>query len=102
VSIEPDGKARVLVTLTTQCYSEKSGGGCFMGFDAAGGLTQSASDAFAVGSGQVGATTDQMIAASASYLVQVEGKTTFTAKYRRGSSKNGATFVSSRITVQLF
>jgi hypothetical protein len=70
-----------------------------MSFLASGGLTQSASDSFAVGS--MGVDAAPGVAGSASYLVTVTGNTTFTAEYRR-SVGGTATFLASSIIVQIF
>jgi putative salt-induced outer membrane protein YdiY len=70
-----------------------------MSFAATGGLVQSASDSFAVGSQRVDVAPG--VAGSASYVVNVTGNTTFTAQYRV-SVGGTATFLASRITVQVF
>jgi len=102
LSITATGTHRVLVTLTVNCFNTSNDSGCFMGFDATGGLVQSASDNFAVGNGRSpGPSPDRTISQSASYLVTVTGNTTFTAKYRRAAGGT-ATFASSNIIVQVY
>lgn len=71
-----------------------------MSFSATGGLTQSASDDFAVGIQST--PTSTLFAASASYLLTVTGDTTFTAQYRSGGGAGTATFATSTIIVQVF
>jgi hypothetical protein len=93
------GTHTVLVTLTTTCRNSISNDGCYMSFSASGGLTQAASDSFAVGSQRVNVAPG--VAGSASYLVTVTGDTTFTAQYRR-SAGGTATFLASSIIVQVF
>jgi hypothetical protein len=73
-----------------------------MSFSASNGLTQPASDNFAVGDGKAGPATSDLFAGSASFLVTVTGPTTFTAAYREGDGGGTARFYSSNIIIQVF
>jgi hypothetical protein len=100
-SVTVTGAHTILVTLTVNCWNSDNDSGCFMGFDATGGLTQSASDSFAVGSGrEPGPSPNRTISQSASYLVTTTGDTTFTASYR--AVANTARFGASAIIVQVY
>jgi len=100
-SITVVGTHSVLVTLTVTCTNSVSNDGCYMSFTASGGLTQAASDSFAVGTQRVNNTPG--LAGSASYLVTVTGNTTFTAQYKTSTALGGtATFLASKIIVQIF
>jgi hypothetical protein len=95
---------KVLVSLTVRCTNGTTDSGCYMGFTASGGLTQAASDNFAVGSNSVASsTTTGIFVGAASYLLTIPtaGTTTFTAQFRRGAGGT-AGFQMHEITVQVF
>jgi hypothetical protein len=95
---------KALVSLSSKCFNSGQDGGCYLGFVASGGLTQAASDNFAVGSGRPGdSATDKFFVGGATYLVTIPtaGSTTFTAQFKRGSAGT-ATFSMHAITVQVF
>jgi hypothetical protein len=100
VAVNVSGTHKVLVTLTATCTNTNNKG-CWMSFDASGGLTQSASDNFALGASAIMTGPGASFATGASYLVTVTGNTTFTAKYRVDSAST-ATFGASSIIVQVF
>lgn len=103
LSINVSGSHRVLLTLTMHCQGSANDVGCWMGFAASGGLTQSATDNFAVGSARdAGLAPNRNMAQSASFLLEIDGNTSFTAKYRLQKSGNTASFQSSTIIVQVF
>ena len=94
---------KVLVTLNTKCFNSNQDDGCYMSFVASGGLTQAASDNFAIGNGRPGASaTDIFWVGGATYLVTVPtpGTTTFTAQFKRGNG-NTATFSFNEIIAQV-
>jgi len=100
VVVNVSGTHKVLVTLTTTCTNANNKG-CWMSFDASGGLVQSASDNFGLGTAATMGGAGSSLASSASYLVTVTGNTTFTAKYRIDSAST-ASFPASSIIVQVF
>jgi hypothetical protein len=95
---------KALVTLSTKCSNSQQDSGCYMSFAASGGLTQSASDNFAVGDGRPGDdSTNKFFVGSGTYLVTIPtaGTTTFTAQFKRGVGST-ASFGMHAITVQVF
>ncbi len=101
LAISAIGAHKVLITLTISVYTSPSKG-AYMSFDEIGGLTQFASDSYSVG-GLCDNSSGQPLSISASYLVNVLGNTTFTAKYKVTSGGTPtAYFVSSSIIAQVF
>jgi len=100
IAVNVSGTHKVLIILTATCTNANNKG-CWMSFDASGGLTQSASDNFALGASAIMTGPGASFATGASYLVTVTGNTTFTAKYRVDSSST-ATFGASSIIAQVF
>jgi hypothetical protein len=100
-SITVSASQTVLVTLTTTCSNSTINDGCYMSFKANNGASPgTAADSLAVGAASAGAGT--LTAGSASYLVNVAaGTTTFTGVYKRQGGGT-ATFLDSRIIVQVF
>jgi hypothetical protein len=96
---------KVLITLSTKCINSQQDSGCYVSFVASGGLTQAASDNFAVGSGRPGDNaTSKFFVGSGTYLVTIPtpGTTTFTAQFKLGAAGNTATFSMHAIYVQVF
>ena len=99
-SVTVTGTKTILVILTTTCTNNTSNAGCYMSFAMSGATTQAASDSFAVGSQRVEVAPG--LAGSAIYLVTVNtGTTAFTAQYRT-SAGGTATFLASKIVLQVY
>jgi hypothetical protein len=85
VSITASGTKTVLVHLFTSCTSSGNDTGCFMSFDASGGVTITASDNLAVGQSR-GTGSGRLVSGGGTFLVTVTGNTTFTPRFRTYSA----------------
>ncbi len=97
------GTHQVLVSITTTCSNNANDSGCLMSFSATGGLSQSASDNYAIGNERSAgpASDNRIVGSGASFLLTITGNTTFTGQFRRGKGGT-AIFHSSHIVVQVF
>ncbi len=99
-SVTVTGSRTVLVVLTATCSNSTTNNGCYMSFAMSGATTQASSDSFAFGNTRGNGSPGT--AGSAVFLVTVNnGTTTFTAQYRANIGAT-ATFLASRIILQVY